>query len=251
MDILTELATALDPAILFTEATGYESDLWQTQVLRSDAGQLLLNCSRQVGKSTTTAALSLHQALYVPDSLVLLLSPSLRQSGELFRKISAAYRSLGRPVPAEQETALTLTLANGSRVISLPGSEGTIRGFSGVSLLILDEAARVPDELYYALRPMLAVSGGRLVALSTPFGKRGWFYESWIGSEPWERVEITADQCPRISPDFLCEERRALGPRWFAQEYFCSFEDVVGSIFSGDALAALLTPTVAAVPFPE
>src|SRR5262249_2111481 len=148
-------------------------DPWQTALLRSSRKRLLLLCCRQAGKSTTAAALALRSAFLTSGALVLLLSPTLRQSGELFRdKVLRLYNALGRPVPTVQESALQMQLANGSRVISLPGDEQTIRGYSGVATLIVDEASRVPDALYYAVRPMLAVSRGRLVALSTPFGKR-------------------------------------------------------------------------------
>src|SRR5581483_3403311 len=132
--------------------------------------------SRQAGKSSVTAVLAVHVAVYQPGSLVLMLSPAQRQSAELFRKAIDVYRALGRPVPASSETVLRLELENGSRIVALPGKESTIRGFSGVKLLAIDEAARVPDELYLAVRPMLAVSGGRIIALSTPFGKRGWWH---------------------------------------------------------------------------
>ncbi|HZZ80266.1 MAG TPA: terminase family protein [Gemmataceae bacterium] len=128
-------------------------------------------------------------------------------------------------IPAVGETLHHLQLANGSRILSLPGTEKTVRGYSGVALLIIDEAARVDDALYRAVRPMLAVSKGRLIALSTPFGKRGWFHDAWHSEEPWQRLRITADECPRISASFLAEERRALGERWYRQEYLCSFED--------------------------
>jgi hypothetical protein len=199
----------------------------------------LLLCSRQAGKSQTAAALALQAALLEPPALVLLLSPTLRQSGELFRdKVLRLYDALGRPVPTVQQSALTMQLANGSRVVSLPGEEGTIRGYSGVRLLVIDEAALVPDELYRSVRPMLAVSKGRLVCLSTPHGKRGWFYETWQGGEAWERVRITADQCPRIDPAFLAEEKRAIGERWYRQEYECSFEDVIDAVFRQEDIDA-------------
>jgi hypothetical protein len=168
----------------------------------------------------------------------------MRQSGELFRKILDHFNAMGRPMPVTAESALRLELANGSRIISLPGDEGTIRGFSGVAMLIIDEAARVADSLYYSVRPMLAVSRGRLVALSTPFGKRGWFHDAWHSSEDWERVKITADQCPRITADFLAEERRALGERWYRQEYLCSFEDVVDAVFAYEDIQAALSDDV-------
>lgn len=96
-------------------------------------------------------------------------------------------------MPAKAENALQPELLNGARLVSLPGEEATVRGFSGVSLLLIDETARVADPLYFAVRPMLAVSQGRRVALSTPFGKRGWFSEEWHGNGAGERIKITAE----------------------------------------------------------
>jgi hypothetical protein len=212
---------------------------------------MMLCCNRQSGKSTVSAALGLLAALREGPALVLLLSPSERQSGELFLRVMDYYHALGRPVPATKETALQLHLANGSRVVALPGKEGTIRCYSGVSLLAIDEAARVPDALYCSVRPMLAVSKGRLVALSTPFGKRGWFFEEWHSARPWQRVKVSADRCSRIDPGFLAEERAALGPRWFAQEYECSFEDQIGAYFSGADIEAAFNPKGLVLEFPE
>jgi hypothetical protein len=175
--------------------------------------------------------LALKTALLEAGSLVLLLSPSLRQSGELFRKVAGFYRRLGRPIPSEKENALSLELDNHSRIVSLPSTEETIRGYSGVSLLVIDEAARVPGELYRSVRPMLATSKGRLVALSTPFGKQGWFYDAWRGSSAWERVRVTAWDCPRIGKDWLEKERREQGDVWFRQEYECCFEQMAGLVY--------------------
>jgi hypothetical protein len=230
---------------------GMSPDQWQADLLRSSHDQLLLLCSRQSGKSQTAATLAVLTAILQPGSLTLLLSPSLRQSGELFRdKVMRVYDAAGRPVKASQATALQLTLANGSRIVSLPGEEQNIRGYSGVSLLVVDEAARVPDALYCSFRPMLAVSHGRLVALSTPFGRRGWFYDEWTGSRNWHRVRITADQCPRISSTFLAEERAALGERWYLQEYHCEFMDMIGAVFSGADIDAAMASNVQPLEFP-
>jgi hypothetical protein len=224
LDLAQDLAFALDPGLIAHEL-GLDPDPWQVQCLRQPAHRTLLNASRQSGKSTVTGILAAHTALYDPGALVLLLSPSQRQSHELFRKALDAYRAIPTAVPVANESALRLELANGSRIVSLPGKEETVRGFSGVRLLAVDEAARVPDELYYSVRPMLAVSGGRLVALSTPFGTRGWWYEAWESEERWERFKIPARDCPRISAEFLDEERRSMGEWWFAQEYDCEFLD--------------------------
>jgi hypothetical protein len=239
-----------DPARLLVDA-GMEPDPWQAHLLRAPWTRALLCCARQAGKSQVAGALALVEALVRPCSLVLLLSPTLRQSGELFRdKLLPLWRTLGRPLQTRPPTQLSLELANGSRVVSLPSSEGGIRGFSGVRLLVIDEAARVPDDLYRAVRPMLAVSGGRLIAMSTPFGKRGFFFEEWTSSRTWERVRITAEQCPRISPEFLREERQALGERWYAQEYCCSFEDTVAALFAYEDLVAAIDPGVKPFPLP-
>lgn len=233
-----------DRAEVFRRA-GMTPDPWQARQLRSSADRVLLLCSRQAGKSTTAAGLALGEALLTPKATVLLLSPSQRQSGELFRKVTTQYHALGRPVGVASETATQLVLVNGSRVVSLPGTEQTVRGFSGVRLLVIDEASRVQDSLYFAVRPMLSTSRGRLVVLSTPFGRRGFFFEEFENGGPaWDRVRVTADQCPRIPADFLEEERRALGPRWFNQEYHCSFEDAVDAVFSQADIAAAMRPDV-------
>ena len=84
---------------------------------------------------------------------------------------------------------MSLAFPNGSRIVGLPGNEATVRGFSAVALMLVDEASRVSDDLYRAIRPMLAVSDGTLWLMSTPFGKRGFFYEAWAnGGDTWERV---------------------------------------------------------------
>jgi len=192
----------------------------------------MLNCSRQSGKSTTASILALHRAIFYPDNLILLVSPSLRQSSELFRKVGEQIKRLEVKLKLLEDNKLSCTLNNKSRIVSLPSSEGTIRGYSGASLIIEDEASRVDDELYRAIRPMLAVSNGRLILMSTPFGKRGHFYKEWSEGEGWEKVEVKATECARISPEFLEEEKRSLGEWWFKQEYMCEFVETIDQVFS-------------------
>ena len=239
--LAADLALALDPVLLARRA-GIEPDPWQADVLRSAAPRRLLNCSRQAGKSTVAAVRACHVALYEPRSLVLMLSPTLRQSGELFRKAKDVLVACGVPMSLDEETQLSLKMANGSRIVSLPGQEGTIRGYSNVRRLIVDEASRVPDALYYAARPMLAVSGGDLDAMSTPFGTRGWWYEAWRSEAAWERYEVPATACPRISPAFLAEERANLGEWWYSQEYECRFMDAAAAVFRAADIRAAFTP---------
>jgi Terminase large subunit, T4likevirus-type, N-terminal len=231
------LALALDPSRILA-ARGLCVDAWQREVLLSSRRQLLLNCCRQAGKSTVVSALALHQALFQPGSLTLIVSPGQRQSAETFKKVRDNYRALGRPIKATHETQLRLELANGSRILCLPGVEETIRCYSP-ALVIIDEAARVPDDLYRAIRPMLAVSRGRLIALSTPFGQRGWFHDEWHGSGPWQRIGVPWRDCPRISAEFLAEEERAMGRAWVAQEYECSFAAQAGLVYPDFDLALI------------
>jgi hypothetical protein len=243
VELRDDLRLALDRAA-FARALGLEPNGWQEELLRSTSDRVLLNCSRQSGKSTISGVIALHQALYYPGSLVLCLAPALRQSQELFGKVLGFYRDLGRPVSSQGERKLSIELENGSRIVTLPGSEKTIRGFSGTSLLVLDEAARVEDELYFAVRPMLAVSGGALMMLSTPHGKRGVFFEEWIGGQGWERYEVPASQCPRISEEFLEEERASLPPFIFRQEYECSFEETEDAVFTHEMIEQAVTGEV-------
>lgn len=241
----TDLACALDPVRL-ARRMGVEPDQWQVRMLRSPARQIILNNSRQAGKSTISSILAAHTALYEPGAPVLLLSPSLRQSTELFRKVKAGLHTLGAAsADITTDNALSVELGNGSRILSLPGKEGTVRGFSGVRLLIVDEASRVDDALYQAVRPMLAVSGGRIVLLSTPFGKRGFFHHEWTeGGADWERIAVTAYECPRIPPDWLDAERARIGTWWFDQEYLCQFKETTDQVFAYEDVQAALSTDV-------
>src|SRR5215211_2288594 len=137
-ELRDDLRLALD-RVAFARALGLEPDGWQEKLLRSTSERVLLNCSRQSGKSTISGVITLHRALYYPGSLVLCLAPALRQSQELFGKVLGFYRDLGRPVSSQGERKLSLELENGSRIVTLPGSEKTIRGFSDAALLLLDE----------------------------------------------------------------------------------------------------------------
>jgi len=218
--------------VLFAQALGIDLDPWQAAFITSTSKRDLLNCSRQAGKSTAAAVLALHEALHSPDSVTVLVSPSQRQSSELFRKV-VEFRNLLPAAPdLLEDNRLSMHVRGGGRVLSLPGSEATIRGISAVTLLVEDEAARVDDDLYRTVRPMLAVRNGRLVLMSTPFGKRGHFHHEWSdGGDGWKRVRVPATEVPRISPGFLEEERAALGDWWYRQEYLCDFVEAEDAFF--------------------
>jgi hypothetical protein len=224
------------------EKLGFVADAAQARVLRSGARRVILNCTRQWGKSTVTAAKAVHAAVTRPESLTVVVSPSARQSGEFVRKAQGFVRRLGMRARGDGDNEISLAFANGSRIVGLPGTEDTVRGFSAVNLLLVDEAARVTDDLYVAVRPMLAVSGGTLWLMSTPRGKRGFFYEAWEESgADWERVQVTASECPRIPREFLAEERRTMGEQAYRQEYECGFSDSVTAVFDLDLVERAIT----------
>lgn len=240
------LAAALDPVALAADL-GITPDPWQAKLLRSTAPRVIVLKARQVGGSTVVGLVALHRALYVSGSLVLIVAPTERQASELQRVVTAFYRRLGRPIPASGESATMLTLENGSRIGCLPATEN-VRGFASVDLLILDEASRIPDDVMAVVRPMVAVSNGRILALSTPAGPRGWFWQAWEGRaddgarpEPWERYQVTVADCPRLTPAFLESERAALGSWRYRSEYGCEFVAADDALFSADDLDAVFS----------
>jgi hypothetical protein len=146
------------------------------------------------------------------------------------------------------DSVLKIEFENGSRILALPGTGDTIRGLSGAALIVIDEASRVPDELLAALRPMVATSQGAIVALTTPSGCRGFFYEAWESGDPaWHRVRVSADQCPRISKEFLAEELRELGPTVFSQEYDLKFCEDLTAAFSTALIDGIVDPNLKAL----
>ena len=225
---------------------GFVPDAKQAEVLAWEGKRGILNCSRQWGKSTTAAAKAIHRAYTRPDSTVLVASPTERQSAEFLRKASQMMGRMGLAAKGDGANPLSLQFPNGSRIVGLPGTEATVRGFSAISLLLIDEASRVDDAMYRALRPMLAVGGGDLWLMSTPFGKQGFFYETWAhGGEQWKRISVKGTECERIPADFLEEERDQLGGLWFRQEYLCEFVDNGAGVFQRELIEQALDDEVA------
>ena len=234
-----------DPVTFARESLNFQPAPWQEAVLQSASRRLLLNCSRQSGKSSTAAVLALYRALAVAHSLILMVSPSLRQSAELYRKVRDLAHGMPNPPAMNEDTKTSMTIGNGSRVISLPSSEATIRGYSAVDVVVFDEASRISDDLYFAVRPMVATSGGSIVAMSTPFGRRGWWWQAWEGGgDTWERTRITASDVPRIPRSFLDEELAEMGRWWYSQEYEGVFQEAEDSVFTFDDIAAVFDDRV-------
>jgi hypothetical protein len=238
-----------DPAQLMLDS-GFAPDPWQAQFLRSADPANLILCARQVGKSLVVSVLALHTALTRPGGLTVIVAQRQDQAAELLRKSVTAYYKVGSPAHLARVGATHFELATGSRILALPGEERAMHGPTA-DLLIIDEAARVPDPVFHAASPQLSASKGRLVALSTAFSKSGWFYREWTEGDGYRRWSVTARDCPRHTPAFLARERRAMGERAFGAACMNVFGDDVAAGFSSEDIdRAASDPTVLPL-FPE
>ncbi len=233
-----------DPGAIL-RAYGLTPDPWQLRVLTGGWSNCRMCCARQVGKTTTMAALAIKTMLVEAPAQVIVTSPSEDQSKMVLKKhVRPMMEAIGWPVkPVKDPGELSFELENGSEIIAMPGNERTNRGVSAVRLLIIDEASRVSDDLYKAMRPVIRVARGRVIAGSTPFGKRGWFFDEFSSDKhgpDWLKVKVRADMCARYTPEALEDERREMGDRWYRQEMEASFEDMVDAVFSGDDIDAAM-----------
>ena len=237
-------ATVQDEASLAwaERVSGLSLDPWQRDVLLADDPRLAILCCRQSGKSTIVGLKAAD--LVRRGGLAVVVAPSLRQSGLLFRKLNRLLLAGGEKL--RRETQTELETARGGLALCLPGDRpDMLRGLSlrwpTTSLLIVDEAARVRETMWATISPMLAAAPlARQALLSTPAGATGEFHRAMTsGDRDWRRITVTADQCSRIAPAFLDREQIRLGDALYRQEYGCEFLAAPGSVFSADVLAAM------------
>jgi phage terminase large subunit-like protein len=177
-----DIARLLDPALLM-QGAGLVLDEWQRTLMRKTAPgasqplrRVILNCSRQTGKSTIAAGIALYRAIAEPGALIVIASPSQAQSDEMIRTIKLLHSKLSGIPDLVGDSVRKIEFANKSRVRALCGDEKTVRGIAGVSLIILDEASRIQDNLIAAVLPFLATrDDGTFLVLSTPCGRSGFF----------------------------------------------------------------------------
>ncbi len=221
------------------EQLGLTPQATQARLLAARGRRVILNCHRQWGKSTMAAVRAIHQALSYAGHQVVIVSIDARRAQKLANVCRELLQRLGLKVKGDGTNARALKLPNGSSIIPLPGGEDTVRGFTA-NLLIIDEAARVPDAVFAAATPMLAATNGDLWLLSTPKGKSGFFYEIWSGpdaaKEPWLRIEGKASTEGRIAPGFLATEGRRKTGAEYEEEYECGFGGRKRSVFAEEWL---------------
>lgn len=238
MSLRLDLRAALDPAVLFEQAFGLSPLDWQRDYLR-ETRPVVVNKGRQCGASTAAAALAIHCALYTPGANAVIVSPTLKQSTEIATRARTGLRRLGARLT--QDSSDMLRLANGSRIVSLPGTARSVRGWTA-RLLILDEAAYIEPATFTAARALVA-TGGRLVVQSTPADRYGDFFELVTGDAPeWGRFTVRSDEVPTISAEFLEAQRRDMSPDAYAAEFECAFREAGASLFTAEGIAGLILP---------
>jgi hypothetical protein len=221
---------------LFIHATGEQPLDWQEYYLRETRDSIILK-GRQVGASTAGSVVAIRRARYWPGSLVAIVSPSLKQSTEVKERAKDGLLALGEHLV--KDSASTLELRNRSRIMSLPGSSKSVRGWSA-DLLIIDEAAFLEEETFVAARATVAATGGRTIVQSTPMGPYGSFYDLWSEDDDrWAKFRVRSDEVSSIDHSFLARERATMTPEKYTQEYEADFVNPGLGLIDPKRLAAL------------
>lgn len=209
-------------------------DPWQEEIL-NQSGNICLRSGRQVGKSTIISIKAAEYSIKNPDKTILVIASVERQAYLLFEKILdyllrkyPTYVRKGKYRPTKTKIYLT----NGSQINCLPtGLAGIgIRGYT-VDLLIADEAAFIPEEVWQSVTPMLAArKKSQIILLSTPHGKQGFYYDRFNDST-FKSFHESSEDCPRIDKEFLAREKSRMTKAEYGQEYLGQFVDELQQFF--------------------
>lgn len=225
----------IDPTYTFEQAFGVAPLTWQVPYLWEVRNAVILK-GRQVGASTCAAALAIRIIRSQPKKLAAIVSPSMKQSTEVKLRAKNGLEALGERLVIDSQT--TVGLDNGSRILSLPGSAKSVRGWTA-DLLVIDEAAFLDPDTFLAARATVA-TGGRVIVQSTPAGPFGHFYDLFNSNDPtWAQFRVSSEDVPTISPEFLAAERATLGEDEYAQEYLGRFAQAGMGLVDPDRLNAL------------
>jgi len=164
---------------------------WQRDILESLTKRKCINGARQSGKSSIISSVPCHGAKYFPKSLHIILAATEDQAGEDMGKVKE-FMSCDPSYPEVlRNSDSEIELSNGSRVVVVPATEKSARGYSRPKTIILDECSRIDDMVYKSgVIPMLTKNPEcELIAISTPNGKRGFFHKI-TQNDGWERYEV-------------------------------------------------------------
>lgn len=193
--------------------------------------------SRRVGKTYIANIIGQLVSL-VPGSNVLIMSPnySLSQiSFDLQRQLIKYFdlevrRDNAKDKIIEMENGSTIRMGSVTQVDSTVGRS--------YDLIIFDEAAlsESMDAFNVALRPTLDKPNSKCIFVSTPRGRRNWFYELYERGfddkfPSWVSIHATYEENPRVSAEDIEEARNSNTEAYFAQEYLADFRTYEGKIW--------------------
>ena len=235
------LAWKLDKAQMMRDA-GFEPDPHQLEFMDCYAQNALMLWSRQTGKTRSLATEVEHTACYDPGDIVIIAGERQGQAFEVFDRAQAMHEDLLQlgELPSTRKADNELFYSNGSRVLALPSTVESIRGYTA-KLVIIDEAAFTDDLILGKVAPMLVTTGGRLICASTTNGARGWFYEAWQSTDGgWVKFKALASDVKRITAAELARQELLLGPFKFRQEFGLEFIDGAQQYFPTEMIEAAL-----------
>lgn len=233
--VLNKIAVKADPVRFVRERMGVDPDPWQEPILRDQSRNIHITCSRQIGKSFIVSLKGAHHGATTPDGLVLIFSPSEMQSMNLMRKAKLHIGKAG--IKLKHDLKKEVEFENGARMVALPGSEKTVRSWSDVTMLIVDEAAFADDALYYAVEPMVLQSRGQIILLSSAYHTTGFFYEfATADDDRWSRYRVPVYESPRVPAEWIEWKRQSLPEHIFRREYLAEFIDPEGAAFTAEEI---------------
>ena len=211
-----------------------ELDQWQKDVLETK-GNICLVSGRQVGKSTVIAMKAGEYATKNQNKTIMIISAVERQALLLFEKVLAHIHQNHKHLIKKgkyKPTKHKLSLKNGSVIHCLPTGESGygIRGYT-IDQLYADEAAHINEDVWMAVTPMLATTGGDIILLSTPKGRDNYFWRS-SNSDKFTQFRQSSEDSKHIDQEFLKEEKAWMSKRQYSQEYLGQFVDDIGLFFS-------------------
>ena len=217
-------------------------DDWQKEYIAHE-GNTVVRAGRQSGKSFAESLRVALFALLNAKTSTLIIASVDRQSIELLEKVKSQIMGLAKNEIKGRPTFHKIELKNGSKIMAEPaGQTGYgLRGFT-VHKLVADEAHYIPDAVFVAIRPMLATTGGTLDLLSTPRGNEGFFYDCFQ-AEDFHKIHIMSKDCPRISDEFLDQERKRMTKLEYCQEYEAEFLDSLQQFFSRELIESCFSET--------
>ncbi len=199
-------------------------DPWQER-LKLLKGNIVIVSGRQSGKSAGVSILAGDEAMNIPNSFILIGAYVIEQAQWIFRKIHDYILAMQPKQIKGKVTLNFLELKNGSKIYCRPIGDtgGGMRSFTA-TMVILDETAMIPDRAWEAIEPVISITKGRVILLSTPQGKKGFFYRA-TKNKDYTLIHVSARDCPRHSKAFLDRKQAEMSPVAFATEYLGEFID--------------------------